>query len=219
MSDPLAHRPSTDCPTAIPDVLEVLVRRTGEGDQRAAEEIYNMFSRGVRMLVSRQLGFAGSDDHVQEVMLIVLRAIKAGQVREPARLAGFVRTVTKRIVCSEIEKRQEERLRLIDIDTPGLRLQHPDNPVAAKEREEQSTIARQVLQGLSGRDREILTRFYLKEQSPARICREMGLNETQFRLLKCRAKDRFGLLGKRSIDRPSKPRRVWCTDNPVPVSS
>ncbi|MDE3196845.1 MAG: sigma-70 family RNA polymerase sigma factor, partial [Acidobacteriota bacterium] len=58
-------------------------------------------------------------------------------------------------------------------------------------------IASRVLQGISHRDREILNRFYVEEQSPDQICDEMGLSFNQFRLLKSRAKKRFGSLGQR----------------------
>ena len=56
-----------------------------------------------------------------------------------------------------------------------------------------------MLTELSGRDREILTRFYLQEESQEEICAEMVLSETQFRLLKSRAKARFGELGKKKL--------------------
>ena len=55
---------------------------------------------------------------------------------------------------------------------------------------------RRVLKGISRRDREILNRFYVQEPM-AKICDEMGLSYNQFRLLKSRAKARFGELGKR----------------------
>jgi RNA polymerase sigma-70 factor (ECF subfamily) len=58
---------------------------------------------------------------------------------------------------------------------------------------------RDILAKLSERDREILTRFYLHEESQEQICGEMNLTETQFRLLKSRAKARFGEIGKRKL--------------------
>jgi RNA polymerase sigma-70 factor, ECF subfamily len=58
---------------------------------------------------------------------------------------------------------------------------------------------RRVLESLSRRDREILIRFYLQEESQDQICRDMELTETQFRLLKSRAKARFGELGKKKL--------------------
>jgi hypothetical protein len=39
-------------------------------------------------------------------------------------------------------------------------------------------------------------RFYLQEQSPRQICRDLGLTPTQFRLTKSRAKARFTELGR-----------------------
>ena len=66
---------------------------------------------------------------------------------------------------------------------------------------EEEQLAVSVLKGISRRDREILTRFYLQEQTQEQICSEMKLSETQFRLLKSRAKARFGELGKRRLGR------------------
>jgi putative toxin-antitoxin system antitoxin component (TIGR02293 family) len=48
-----------------------------------------------------------------------------------------------------------------------------------------------VLATLSEKEREVLTRFYVEEQSPDRICREMDLSDREFRLIKSRAKSRF----------------------------
>ena len=52
---------------------------------------------------------------------------------------------------------------------------------------------------LSERDRDILIRFYLKEQPQEQICKEMALTETQFRLLKSRAKAKFGEIGRKKL--------------------
>ena len=58
-----------------------------------------------------------------------------------------------------------------------------------------------ILRGLGDRDREILTRFYIYEESQEQICRDMDLSENQFRLLKSRAKAKFSVLGKRKLGR------------------
>ena len=57
----------------------------------------------------------------------------------------------------------------------------------------------ELLRACSRRDREILTRFYILEQTQQQICAEMDLNETQFRLLKSRAKQRFSEEGRRQM--------------------
>lgn len=62
--------------------------------------------------------------------------------------------------------------------------------------DERKWLVETALSRLVERDREILIRYYLHEQSQDRICAEMGLTETQFRLLKSRAKTRFGELNR-----------------------
>jgi uncharacterized protein (DUF2384 family) len=48
-----------------------------------------------------------------------------------------------------------------------------------------------VLHSIPKRDREVLTRFYLNAESSEEICRSMDLTDTQFRLIKSRARARF----------------------------
>ena len=50
-------------------------------------------------------------------------------------------------------------------------------------------------------DRELLVRFYIHEHSVEDICADLNLSCNQFRLLKSRAKVRFGELGKRALAR------------------
>jgi RNA polymerase sigma factor (sigma-70 family) len=73
------------------------------------------------------------------------------------------------------------------------------NPEDAAIFHQRNELIQKVLRELGMRDREILTRFYLQEESQEQICVEMRLSETQFRLLKSRAKARFGELGKKKL--------------------
>jgi RNA polymerase sigma factor (sigma-70 family) len=114
---------------------------------------------------------------------------------------GFVRTVVRRQVASFIEEAVQVRK-----DQTGIEIgtSIPDAAVNPERRvidDERSRIMYEILKGISRRDREILTRFYLYEQSVEQICSEMRLSETQFRLLKSRAKARFGELGRKRITR------------------
>ncbi len=87
---------------------------------------------------------------------------------------------------------------------------NPEQNLLARQRTE---IARRVFNGVSRRDREILRRFYLLEQPQERICAEMGLSYNQFRLLKSRAKARFGKLGQRLADGGAPVLRPWRSQN------
>jgi RNA polymerase sigma factor (sigma-70 family) len=87
----------------------------------------------------------------------------------------------------------------MDMDST-VRIADPrGNPEEAAIFRQRVDLIRRVLGELAERDREILTRFYLHEESQEEICSEMALTETQFRLLKSRAKARFGELGKKKL--------------------
>jgi len=70
--------------------------------------------------------------------------------------------------------------------------------------EQRTNIVKRVLSTIPKRDREILVSFYLLERSPEEICAQMGLTETQFRLLMSRAKARFAELAKTGLSRALK---------------
>jgi RNA polymerase sigma-70 factor (ECF subfamily) len=112
---------------------------------------------------------------------------------------GFVRTVVRRQVAAHIEKMVHVRRDHTELES-SMRVPDPRrNPEESLVFRQRAELIRRVLHELSERDREILTRFYLHEQSQEQICSEMGLTETQFRLLKSRAKTRFGELGKKKL--------------------
>jgi RNA polymerase sigma-70 factor, ECF subfamily len=176
-----------------------LVDRIRLGDQAAMSELYRTFSRGIRYYLCRHLGPQELDDKVHDSYLIVVQAIQRGELRDPEKLMGFVRTVVRRQVAAHIDDAVHSRREVADIEV-GARI--PDvryNPEQTAINEERNVLMAKVLSGISRRDREILTRFYLYEQTQEQICEEMDLTETQFRLLKSRAKARFGEMGKRRL--------------------
>ncbi|MFN0106948.1 MAG: RNA polymerase sigma factor [Bryobacteraceae bacterium] len=188
---------------AAPAEWSEMVESIRAGDQDAMTRLYSTFGRGVRYYLSRQLGAQEIDDKVHDTFLVVLSAIQRGELREPERLMGYVRTVVRRLVATHIDRLVEERRERTDLEDGSLMADERVNPERDALRRQKVAIMEQVLHTISQRDREILTRFYLYEQSQEQICREMGLNDTQFRLLKSRAKQRFAELGKRRLEKMS----------------
>jgi len=176
-----------------------LVDRVRAGEADGLEELYQIFSRGIRFYLCRQLGPQELDDKVHDTFVVVVQAIQRGDLRDPQRLMGFVRTIVRRQVAAHIDKVVHDRREQLDLDS-GIRIADPrGNPEQKAIFEQRTRMVRRVLGELSEKDREILTRFYLNEESQDRICQEMDLTETQFRLLKSRAKARFGELGKKKL--------------------
>jgi len=66
-------------------------------------------------------------------------------------------------------------------------------------RKQKMSIVQEILGSMPRRDRDVLERFYVLEQSKEEICREMNLTPTQFRLLKSKAKSTFAKLGQRKL--------------------
>jgi RNA polymerase sigma factor (sigma-70 family) len=168
------------------------------GDQTAMESLYAVLSRGVRYFLLRNLGPEDLDDKVHDCFVIVAQAIRNGDLRDPERLMGYVRTVVKRQVAASIDVAVHQRRTRADFEETLFSVsdwrENPERSLIARQRTE---IARQVMESISARDRDILSRFYVLEQSQEQICTAMGLSYNQFRLLKSRAKARFGELGKK----------------------
>jgi RNA polymerase sigma factor (sigma-70 family) len=185
-----------DAPPA-PD-WAALVNRIRDGDSAAMAELYLIFAKGIRYFLLRNLGPDDLDDKVHDCFVIVAQAIRNGDLREPERLMGYVRTVVKRQIAASIDIAVQQRRNRVDFEDSMFSMsdwrEDPERSVIARQRAE---IARKVLNGVSRCDREILNRFYVLEQSQEQICADMELSYNQFRLLKSRAKARFGELGKR----------------------
>jgi len=176
-----------------------LVASIQRGEDAGMEELYRLFARGIRFYLCRQLGMQELDDKVHDTFLIVVQAIRRGDLREPDRLMGFVRTVVRRQVAAHIDQVVHSRRDEMHLDV-GVRVaDRQRNPEQNMAYQQKGEFMREILRQLSERDREVLTRFYLHEQTQEEISAEMNLTETQFRLLKSRAKARFGELGRRRL--------------------
>ena len=136
----------------------------------------------------------------------MVQAIRRGDLREPERLMGFVRTVVRRQVAAHIDHVVHSRREELHLDV-GVRVaDRRNNPEQSAAFRQKMDFMRSVLQKLSERDREVLTRFYLHEQPSEQICREMRLTQTQFDLLKSRAKARLTVSARRRLARSALSR-------------
>jgi RNA polymerase sigma-70 factor, ECF subfamily len=185
--------------TLSPAEWGTLVSQIKAGEEAGMEQLYKLFSRGIRYYLCRQLGPQELEDKVHDTFLIVVNAIKRGDLREPERLMGFVRTVVRRQVAAYIEQVVHTRREQTDLESGVTVVDRKQNPEQEAIVRQKAELMKSALEGLSKRDRDILVRFYLQEQPQEQICREMSLTETQFRLLKSRAKTKFGEIGRKKL--------------------
>jgi len=92
-----------------------LVQLVQSGDQKGLEELYALFSKGIRFFLCRHLGPQELEDKVHDTFLIVVDAIQKGELREPDRLMGFVRTIVRRQVAAYIDAAVQTRREQADL--------------------------------------------------------------------------------------------------------
>lgn len=176
-----------------PSFAEV-VDNVRNGSPEGLEQLYRVF-RMISGSLRRQVGFQDYEDRMHDIFLLVVDAIREGRVREPGALPSYIHGVARLSTCSKIGIRaRHQRLSgvLQHWETSRSERDTPEDQLAEQQRVK---IMRELLSTLSDREREVLTRFYLREQSKEQICAELNITSTQFRLTKSRAKQRLGRMG------------------------
>jgi DNA-directed RNA polymerase specialized sigma24 family protein len=130
-----------------------LVDRIRHDESSALEELYRIFSKGMRYYLHRQLGPQDLDDRVHDCFLIVAQAIRRGELRDPERLLGFARTIVRRQIAEHISLAVQQRKQQVDMDL-GVPLSDSRlSPEASAIRNEQEQLALSSLKGISKRAR------------------------------------------------------------------
>jgi len=166
-----------------------IVGRIRASEPGAVADLYYLLL-GFRDRLRSKVGVA-ADDLYHDLIVDLIPQIQRGAIRDPRRLAGFVTCVINRNVADHWDRTRKIRDREQSAErTHGLRSGSTDPETMAIQQEHRQIAAR-VLSEMPQRDREVLVRFYVNEETPAQIQREMVLSSNQFRLLKSRAKARF----------------------------
>ena len=186
-----------------------LVRRIQQGDPAAESELAARFSRGLPLMLRRLVQDpALADDVHQETFALVLAKIRNGEVREPERIAGFIRSTARNVFIAG--RRKEARYRPLDDgreEGEGARPESTlaDRTPAALDRVLAQEEARQVRRLLDElryeRDRQLLLRFYLSDQAKEEICADLEIEPERFHQVLFRARERLRELWERAEKR------------------
>jgi RNA polymerase sigma-70 factor, ECF subfamily len=180
----------TPDPSAWTDAA-ALVRRIQRGDPEAEAEFVRRYRRGVTVIVAKAgRGRVPVEDLCQDVLTASIEKVRAGAIRDPERLSGFVAGLARMMVMDYIRK---ERSRdAIEARLPPASTVHAPEAVSRLLQQEQAAMVRAVLAELeSDRDRELLFRFYLAEDDKEHICSDLGLTPVHFNRVLFRARERF----------------------------
>ena len=178
-----------------------VVDQIQQGDPAGEEALYRNLVGGARLFLQRRLGTLDIDDKVHDLFLTIVDTIRRGEIREPERLMGFVRTMLYRHLNLEVSRIIKSRETTSGIEAADRISGSGPTPEQQTLAQEKVALMKQVLREMSDRDFEVLTRSYIREQPAERICADMGLTQTQYQLLKSRAKARLSELMRHKLAR------------------
>jgi RNA polymerase sigma-70 factor (ECF subfamily) len=174
-----------------------LVQNIRTGDEAALEELYRICRTFPAHLLTKSLPPCDVEDAIHNLYLVGLGQIRRGDLKEPSKLVAYLIIMARRLVCHWIAGRARSPYQPTepslgeggDWQSSAERLvSHYPGPDRRYLQTQRMDIAARVLGQLSKREREILNRFYVLEQSAEEIQQGMNLTSTQFRLAKSRAK-------------------------------
>lgn len=198
------NSPSPTLPAPDPEKLRhlaALVARIEGGEAAAEAELVAQVGPGLRVILRRLTADAAlAEDVFQETLAVVLRRIRARELRQPEAVAGFVRSTARNLVIAG--RRKEARYADLGADgEPVLERLASEAAAAGAPAEpalqrliaaEEAALVRQLLGELRHpRDRELLVRVYLREEEKERICRELDFDPALYNRLLFRARQRL----------------------------
>jgi RNA polymerase sigma-70 factor (ECF subfamily) len=191
---PAGKAQSTPCADAS------LVAAIGDGST-LREELYVRYRRPLlQVFLQRRVQRDVAEDLLQRTFLQAIQKIRSDGLEDPSKLGGYLYRTACNLATAywrgELARRQ-------DFDPKELS-ELKDEALSLEERVDNEILAKWV-RGLMGRltlarDREVLVRFYLHEESKDSICRALDLSDLQFNQVLWRARQRFGeILRKNGI--------------------
>ena len=146
------------------------------------QELYRRFARRIRLYGLRHLRDAeGAEDLVQDVLLIVLRKLRAGEVRDVEQLPSFVLGTCRMLVRNEVRGEARRRALLERFDIPGSPIEPP-----SEIRLDTARLA-DCMAKLSERARTITVLTFYADRSASEIAEELWVSPNNVRVIRHRA--------------------------------
>ncbi len=177
---------------------EVLIGRIANGDRLAMQVLYARHHvRVFRFVVRLVWDEATAEDLISEVFLDVWR--QAGRFEGRSAVSTWMLAIARFKALSALRRRPDQEL---DEETAGAIEDPSDDPAAALEKKDKSTMLRKCLTGLSAEHREIIDLVYYHEKSVEEVAEIVGIPENTVKTRMFYARKRLAELVKAAgIDR------------------
>ena len=157
-------------------------------DAQAEGELYRRLARRVRLYGLRHLrDEQAAADLVQQVLLTTLERLRAGEVREPEKIASFVLGMCRMTVL-EIRRGSRRREALLEKWVPasaGMTYEAPE-PLAL----DPDRLAA-CLEALSERERSVVVMSFFADKPADQVGAELGITGGNVRVIRHRALGRL----------------------------
>jgi RNA polymerase sigma-70 factor (ECF subfamily) len=128
------------------------------------------------------------EDAVQETFSRVLAALKSGALQSPDRLGAFVNSVCNNVLFEMYRSGTRTTALEEDYDRADDRTASAESLVVGAE---ERARVREALQGLSQKERDLLTWLFFDERDKNEVCAELHIDRNYLRVLLHRAKAHF----------------------------
>ena len=179
---------STNAANVVPAETSAaaLVERAAGGDRDAESTLCSRFEAAVRLFARRRLRTPEAvDEFTQDVMLLLIEALRGDRIEDPARLGGFVLGICRNLALDRVRQR-ERRESLwqqygaawtdLGADMPGLE-DAPGYEIIHLE---------DCLSRLNQRGRDVVRLAYAEARSHGEIATQLSTSEANARVLRHR---------------------------------
>jgi len=167
------------------DLAQCIASASPGAAQAEEAELYRRFAPRVRLYGLKHLrDEAAAQDLVQQVLLVTIERLRAGEVRKPEEIGSFI-LGTSRVMAGSLQRTERRRQNLLEQVNVAEPAEEPfvfALDVARVER---------CFQTLAQRDRAVLILTFYAEKTSSEIAEELGLTSGVVRVARHRALDRL----------------------------
>lgn len=177
--------------STIVEDSQALVDRIAAGDRAAETELIERYERSIRMILLKRTGKPQlANDLCQDTFVIILRKLRAGELKQPKNLSGFIHRVAINLSIQHFRK--EKRYVYSEGEIFGSKVAFNEQKAEKLDQLTLRDMLEDVMDQLTvKRDREVLRRFYLSDDDKQIICSALQISSAHFDRVLYRAKQRM----------------------------